>query len=145
MFLVILAMLVLPVGLRFVVVTAGELRATMKTTETKGTTLRRPNGVLAKFVGLGLCRFLHLDCLHRTFLGAKSATDTSFLIYCKELRLTLVRQKRIGHYAEEIRHSVMALVALCTRFDHRNHLVYLRLGGIDLLLHILYPHQMRTQ
>ena len=47
-------MLVLPVGLRFVVVTDGELRAAMETTETQSTTLCRPDRVLAKFVGLRL-------------------------------------------------------------------------------------------
>lgn len=90
LFLVILAMLVLTVGLRFVVVVDGELRAAVEAAETQGATLRRPYGVLAEFVGLGLFRFLHLDCLHRTFLGAQPATDTSIFIYCKELGLTLV-------------------------------------------------------
>ncbi len=104
-FFVIFAMQVLAVGLRFIVVTDSELRAAMETTETKSTTLCRPNGVLAKFVGFRLGCFLHFDSLYRTFLGAQTATDTNFLIYCKELRLTLVRQQRIGHYAEEIRHS----------------------------------------
>lgn len=128
-------MLVLAVGLRFVVVTDSELRAAMEATEAQSTTLCCPNGVLAEFVGLSFCRFLHLNGLHRTFLGAQTTTDTSILIYRKELGLPLVRQETICERTEEIRHPVMALVALCTRLDHRYHLVYLRLSGIDLLLH----------
>jgi len=42
MFLVILAMQVLAVGLRFVVVTDSELRAAMETTETKSTDVLYP-------------------------------------------------------------------------------------------------------
>ena len=70
LFLVILAVLVLPVGLRFVVVTDSEFRAAVETAETQCAPLCRPDRVLAEFVGLGLVYFLHFDSLHRTFLGA---------------------------------------------------------------------------
>ena len=59
--LAIVAMQVLPMGLRLVVVTDGELGATMEATEAEGTTLCRPNGSLAEFVGSGFCRFLHFN------------------------------------------------------------------------------------
>ena len=88
-------MLILSVELRFVIVTDGKLRAAVETTEAQSTTLCCPNGVLAEFVGLSFCRFLHLNGLHRTFLGAQPATDTSIFIYCKELGLTLVRQQLV--------------------------------------------------
>ena len=128
-------MLVLPVSLRFVVVTDGELRAAVEAAETQCAPLSHPYGVLAEFVGLGLFRFLHLDSLHGAFLGTQSATDALAFIHPEELGLPLVGQQGIGHHAEEIRHPVMALVALRMLPYHRNHLVYLRLGGIDLLLH----------
>ncbi len=128
-------MLVLPVGLRFVVVVDSKLRAAVEAAEAQGATLRRPYGVLAGFVGLGLVCFLHLYGLHGTFLGTQAATDTLAFVHAEELGLTLVCQQRIGDHAEEIRHSVMAFVALYAGFDHRYYFVYLRLGGIHLLLH----------
>lgn len=85
-------MLVLPVGLRFVVVVDGEFRAAVEAAEAQGTTLCRPDRVLAGFVGLGLFRFLHLDSLHGTFLGAKAATDTLAFVHAEELGLPLVGQ-----------------------------------------------------
>ena len=121
--------------MRLVIVTDSELRAAVEAAKAQGATFCRPDGILAKFVRLGLGGFLHLDSLHRTFLGAKSATDTSLLVHGKELGLPLVSQQPIGKRTEEIRHPVMALVALRSGFDHGYHLVYLRLGGIDLLLH----------
>ena len=69
MFLVILAVLVLPVSLRFVVVVDGELRAAVEAAEAQGATLCHPDRVLAEFVGLRLGCFLHLDSLHGAFLG----------------------------------------------------------------------------
>ena len=135
-------MLVFPVSLRFVVVTDSEFWAAMEAAETQCATLCRPNGVLAEFVGLGLFSFLHVDSLHRTFLGAQPATETSIFIYCKELGMTLVCQQRIGYHAEEIRHSVMAFVALYACLKHRNHFGYLRLGDIHLLLHFLRVAQV---
>ena len=132
---VILAMLILSVGLRLVIVTDSELRAAVEAAKAQGATFCRPDRVLAEFVGLGLGGLLHLDSLHGTFLGAKSATDTSLLVHPEELCLPLVCQQPIGKRTEEIRHPVMALVALRSGFDHGYHLIYLRLCCIDLLLH----------
>ena len=85
-------MLVLPVGLCFVVVTDGELWAAVEAAETQGATLCSPDRVLAKFVGLRLGCFLHFDSLHRTFLGAKAATDALAFVHAEELGLAFVGQ-----------------------------------------------------
>ena len=123
-------MLVLTVGLRFVVIVDGELGATVEAAQTKGATLCRPDRGLAGFVAFGLCRFLHLNQLHGTFPGAQPATDTQVFVYGKELRLSLVGQKRVGEDTQEIRHPVLALVALHALADHRYHAVNLRLGNM---------------
>ncbi len=127
-------MLVLPVSLRFVVVVDSKLRAAVEAAEAQCATLCRPDRVLAGFVGFGLCRFLHFDSLHRTFLGTQAATDTLAFVHAEELGLAFVGQERASHHAEEIRHPVMAFVALRARFDHRNHFVYLLLLVHRLLL-----------
>ena len=105
-------MLVLTVGLRFVVIVDGELGTTVEAAQTKGATLCRPDRGLAGFVAFGLCRFLHLNHLHRAFFGAQSATDAQVFVHGEELGLPLVGQKRISKYMQEIRHPVLALVAL---------------------------------
>ena len=121
----------------------GELGAAVEAAQAKGAALCRPDRGLAGFVGLGLCRFLHLYRLHRAFSGAQPATDTQVFVCGEELRLSLVGQKRVGEDMQEVRHPVLALVALHALADHRYHAVNLRLGGIDLMLHFLRVAQVK--